>query len=429
MRAVLAFSLWLAQLVAPAVGLLYIQARLASGQPLGPQALTILVVCLVWCLLCLGSMCSRPFRLWLVAHVARLLIAAVAAAFALLLAEGLLTIGDVALDIVACRPHTLSWWAFTPEPPELDPGIVIDPVAGLRFNPDVPHALGLPINRQGFCDRDDFRRVRPSATARILLLGDSFAWGAAANYDGSESGFADMLEGRLQRELSAGVVLWNTGIPSIGQEQQLLHLKEFFPLLKPQVVLLAFCVGNDFTDNLYPLGNHYVFADGLWTYRYVPDHGGYRELGPREAWLKARQYPYEEGPLFACLRTLSLVYRQFPRTPPPTYADGLSSTTALLTEIAAFVRRHGAAFLVLVIPTLETVQRGGDTPEHATTLRLLRELALPYLDPLPQLTEADYMPAPDQHWTKAGHKKIADLLFQPVARLLAALAEPLPGKP
>lgn len=413
MRSILALALWLAQLVGPAVGLLYIQAKRVHDIPLGPQAITILVVCLLWCSACLLSVFLRSSRQWIVAHLSRLLITAGAAVFALILAEVVLTVGDVALDSVACRPHTLSWWAFVPEAPDLDPSMVHDPVTGLRFNSALCDET---FNRQGFRDRDDFGRVRRGATARVLLLGDSFAWGSAAVNDGSETGFADLLERRLKRELSVGAVLWNTAIPGIGQKQQLLHLQEFFPVLKPQVVVLAFCVGNDFTDNLYPVDHPCVFEDGIWTYRYVLERGRCRRLSTQESWLKAHQYPYEAGPAFACLRTVSLVYRQFPGEPPPTHVNGLGPTRALLADITDYVRQRGAELFVLVIPTFETVQLRGDKPEHAATLKLLGELALAHLDPLPHLTEADYTAAPDGHWSKTGHQKIADLLFEPVVR-------------
>lgn len=414
-RPALALALWTLQLVVPTIGILYVQAKVSRDLPLGPQALAILVTCLLWYGACILSVCLRLSRQWIVVQLPKLLLVTGAVAFALLLAEVLLTLGDAALGMVRCRPHTLSWWAFVPDTPALSPEVVVDSEIGIRFN---RAASGPSVNRQGFRDHDDFSQVNPSATVRVLLLGDSFAWGAGAVYDGTDSGFADLLGERLRRDLSARAVLWNAAIPGTGQEQQLLHLKEFFPILKPQVVLLAFYEGNDFTDNLHPIDNRYVFEDRLWTNRYVLSNGACRALSPREAWLKGQKYPYESGPALACLRTVSLVYRRFPKDKQPTFEQGIGVTRKLLREIADYVRQRGAHLFVLVIPVREAVPLPDPVPEHEATLGILRELSVPFLDSRPLLTEADYLTGEDAHWSKSGHRKAAEQLFEPLVRLL-----------
>jgi len=105
-------------------------------------------------------------------------------------------------------------------------------------------------NQDGFRDQDEFHHKNIDQTAfRVLLLGDSFTYGAAAVYN-HRDGFADVLQKELEK--TRPTLVWNTGIPGIGQKQELHLLKRYFPMLTPQIVILGFCM-NDFYDNLYPM--------------------------------------------------------------------------------------------------------------------------------------------------------------------------------
>lgn len=325
----------------------------------------------------------------------------------------MLTALDIWLDVARCRPLALSWWAFAPKSPPLSTRFVTDREFGSRFNePDDPN-----YNAQGFRDRDDFGNITRKATLRILLLGDSMAYGAAAIYDGSNSGFADLLEEKLNRAMPGGAILWNTGIPGIGQREQLLHIRRYFPIMKPQIVLLAF-YANDFEENIYPPGIYYVYTDGTWANRYVLNGHEVRTLTPEEAWLRAKGVPFESASAWLRLRTASLVYRvsrKFATEPVTNNINKIEITKALLREISDYVSQHKTVLIVIVIPPADTMSYSTIPPQHASAIEILQHLGIPFVDMRPHLTLADYTPPPDLHLTKEGHRKVSEALFKPLS--------------
>jgi hypothetical protein len=91
-----------------------------------------------------------------------------------------------------------------------------------------------PINEQGFRSIA-FKPLQTGAT-KILLLGDSFTWGhSTANKTNS---FADEL-------LAKGYAVYNSGITATDPAQYLAVAKQFIPVLKPDVVIVNFYMGND----------------------------------------------------------------------------------------------------------------------------------------------------------------------------------------
>lgn len=105
----------------------------------------------------------------------------------------------------------------------------------------------LTFNSQGMHDTGHSFN-KPANTFRILLLGDSFI--QAVQVSEAESAH-QILEDYLNRQveqpnfevISSGVVNW-------GTNQQLVYYREFGRRFEPDLVLLAFYIGNDFADNL-----------------------------------------------------------------------------------------------------------------------------------------------------------------------------------
>ena len=126
------------------------------------------------------------------------------------------------------------------------------------------------VNQQGFADTqdfiwsDDFIR-RP----RILMLGDSFTQGYAADVGDS---FVETLEKDLPDAL-----VWNAGIGGTGTNQALATFAGLGPEMQPHLTVLGF-FSNDFHDNLFPLDSKLrtALADGtIEVVRYyVLDHAG-----------------------------------------------------------------------------------------------------------------------------------------------------------
>src|SRR5262245_43046703 len=92
-------------------------------------------------------------------------------------------------------------------------------------------------NSLGLRDEEFVRDGKPA----IVFLGDSFVWGLDA-----EAGerFTDLLKPKLpgHRILAAGV-------SGYGTDQEYLLLRRLWPQVKPAIVVLVFCAGNDRLDN------------------------------------------------------------------------------------------------------------------------------------------------------------------------------------
>lgn len=106
----------------------------------------------------------------------------------------------------------------------------------------------LTINSKGLRDRE-YAVKKPVGTTRILVLGDSFAWGYGVS---DEDIFTEVLEAKLNDHNRNYEVL-NTGVSGWGTDQEYLYLKQEGLQYSPDVVLLAFFLNNDPTNNLYSI--------------------------------------------------------------------------------------------------------------------------------------------------------------------------------
>lgn len=283
-------------------------------------------------------------------------------------------------------------------------------------------------NAAGFRDADPFRSPTDGDERyRILLLGDSFAYGASA-YGPGES-FAEIVENELP------ALLWNAGIPGNGQREELAALRRLQPLLDPDLVLLAFYV-NDFEDNLYPPGKHYVFSDGHWILRYRRlASGEMRRLSPEEAYRRAFPQAGTPSEMVATSRVGTLVLRAISRfrsslrsqesggaTSASTGSSapeipGRAVTGELLERIREETITGGSELLVLVIPSRADVAEPG--PRYSAALELCGELALRCLTvrDLLRLEDYDRDHPLDSHWNATGHAKVGNALTEAIREL------------
>jgi hypothetical protein len=164
---------------------------------------------------------------------------------------------------------------------------VVDPLRGFSL---VPGAQGwwrdegesyVRINSQRLRAREH-TQTKPPNTIRIAVLGDSFT---EAPQVPEQEAFWAVLERELtERGCYEGksVEVINFGVSGYGTAQQLLTLRHHVWPYEPDLVLLAFFIGNDVHNNLYALeenpefpyfvydGDRLVLADGFpagrWYY-------------------------------------------------------------------------------------------------------------------------------------------------------------------
>lgn len=139
------------------------------------------------------------------------------------------------------------------------------PTALSDYDKALLHFVKSPLNDEGFRSIP-FKKFQ-SQKKKILLLGDSFTWGHSAGQ--MSNSFGDLL-------LAKGYIVYNAGITGADSAQYLALARKYIPLLKPDVVIVNFFLGNDvayhkreplphmpifFSTNA---GNLYSFTDGVY---------------------------------------------------------------------------------------------------------------------------------------------------------------------
>ena len=100
------------------------------------------------------------------------------------------------------------------------------------------------LNSKGFKDVE-FTEQKAENTYRIIGIGDSFAYGGIPY----KHNFLTLLESKLNQDSQQPIELINMGIIAIGPKDYLsLFVNEGLEL-NPDMLLLSFYIGNDFSDN------------------------------------------------------------------------------------------------------------------------------------------------------------------------------------
>ncbi|HKT35380.1 MAG TPA: hypothetical protein VJR03_11160 [Nitrospira sp.] len=309
-------------------------------------------------------------------------------------------------------------------------------------NPSAKQHIGLGVNSDGFRS-PEFARGSDGQTATVVMLGDSFTWGASAS-PMSES-FPDVLR-------NAGYRVHNLGIPGLGPRQYRRIADEYLPRLKPNVVVVALYLGNDFLDAEWepPPGRPpYVVLEGGEWIPTLDEHGNYIESVDvayehfhnkfgrahrllREtavgtlviksyrrvtAWMYTRNYAVFSHAWAQVSSPHSSNGAEAANRPPAAGDDDLlrryAGTYEALAHIRVLSSQIGAKYYTLVIPALgagclTSAEFGLD--RHKKILDAFQPV---YLD----VTMDNYFPMPDCHFNNAGHLRVA----QRLQKLLAAL--------
>lgn len=243
----------------------------------------------------------------------------------------------------------------------------------------LPRPVRVTHNSLGLRDVEPEKDERPT----ILFLGDSFVWGY--NVEDHER-FTNLL--RLELPAYRSV---NAGVSGYGTDQQFLLMRRIWDRIKPDIVILMFCVDNDRQDN----------ASNVRYFSYKPylqtaSDGGWQVAGQPPP--KSRRTLFAESPLahtfmLARLAISAYVEIRYPRVTIP------DPTERLIDIVREFVESRGAAFVV-------GVQRSEPRLES-----YLRQKRIPYAT----FEDAELYDS-SRHWTPEGNRLVAQ-------RLLALLAE------
>jgi hypothetical protein len=218
----------------------------------------------------------------------------------------------------------------------------------------------IEINSLGFHDREHSVE-NDGSHFRVVVLGDSFVEANQVELDDTWwSVLGEVLASAIDRPVE--MIALGQGGASTAKAWQI--LQSYGSQYQPDVVLLAFCVGNDVFNNSHRLEDKRrkgpffaVDADG----GLVPVDNAEFEASLQRAWwpLWRSSHLYRRV-VRAMHRDATLkrvnpsgfhvLFEVYLEQPPPVWEDAWEVTAKLIGEIAASTREAGAVPVVLVIP-------------------------------------------------------------------------------
>jgi lysophospholipase L1-like esterase len=330
-----------------------------------------------------------------------------------------LSLGIVSIIAALCLCEmTLRILGFKPMyvSPERDRFWKYDPHLGWAHQPGQEGIFETPqfrttvqINQKGLRD-DEHSYERQDNIARILVLGDSFAWGYGVE---ATERFSEQLE----KELDVEVI--NGGVSGYSTDQELLWYQHEGTKYETDLVILV-VAGNDVGDNERLLVSHIYYKP-----KFI--------LGDGQLILTGSPIP-RTGPLGRFTYSLSqksalayfLIQRYFdfrsfyanskanrdPAVPPAsagpkTTEESFRLTTTLLDEIRKMAEANNAKFMIVTTSrwwnhrSEETYQDFLDVLERDGFLVLDVE-SMPGFDPVEMVIPDD------GHWNRSGHRFVAE---------------------
>ena len=333
-------------------------------------------------------------------------------------------------------------FAFNPYRPDGQLGFALHPGVQVR-QVDRDFSVAVTVNSLGMRGPERVPSKRPGP-ARILLLGDSFAFGWGVE---QEEAFGARLE-RLLTERVGPVEVWSAAVPGWSTDQHYLYLHTRGLGLAPDLVLLA-TGENDLAELGFDrltldAGRLPVRIEPMW--RIIDATGRMRYLGtgpaalprapwPGETWLQDHSHLYHWLRFRLAKLSAGMAVRRT-RPPAPEWLErdpvrpiaGLPPDElqrALATSPEFRLRYH--LFLVAAMER-ETRARGiplrtllvahsGETRPADPALGGLHdacaarpEVCLDSARVIPASEIARFTFAHDPHWNREGHRRIADAL-------------------
>ncbi|MFH1176607.1 MAG: SGNH/GDSL hydrolase family protein [Acidobacteriota bacterium] len=260
-------------------------------------------------------------------------------------------------------------------------------------------AGGIRINSDGF--RGNELIPPPAGERGVLLIGDSFTWGATA--EPIEMSFAD----RLGR---AGYHIYNGGIPGTDVAHYRRVAEKFVPLVRPHAVVVCIYEGNDFAPAPQPVKanrNQHIITNAGYLSGYDL-HGRFFSSSEEGItyWKRARCGIYRHPGDWITYRTLlgrilDRLFRPSGGVPPDLRRGWIRLELRAIARLCAV---EGCDFLILVIPQ----DKEANNPFIGKREYVQLFEGMPYFIP-EAFSPGDYSRPPDRHFNNEGHRKFAEL--------------------
>jgi hypothetical protein len=243
----------------------------------------------------------------------------------------------------------------------------------MRYDGENKKKVHIKTNGEGFIG-PDYNVVKPSGTLRVAVFGDSFTEAMQVDY---EKSFSYLLENRLNSEPPAGFTraeVINFGTGGTGTGDAMLFYDTYARKYDPDVVILAFYVGNDVDDNskYLPLRNQMLLGRSAWAEVRPPDAAarrsfvGFKDVVFRSsAIVRFLDRVVRSSTLFTnAARKVGLYrptvvkdildltkYDYYYLVPPdPLHKEAIDYSYALINNFNREVKEDGKKFLVMFIP-------------------------------------------------------------------------------
>jgi hypothetical protein len=267
------------------------------------------------------------------------------------------------------------------------------------------------INQQGLRDREhSYERLDDNG--RILVLGDSFAWG----YGVEES---ERFSQRLETSLDAEVI--NAGVSGYSTDQELLWFRDEGIKYDIDLVILVF-TGNDVGDNEQQLVHTIYYKP-----QFVREEGQLILNGypvPRSSRPARLIYSLSQDSALAFF----LVQRYFDlrssygnfrdnlqnADPPPSgtsvAGESFGLTIALLDEMKNVAESNGAKFMIVATDRWWNNPSEETYPELIDRMQTEGFLVLD-VESMSGFESGEMLIPDDGHWSKAGHEFVAEKII------------------
>ena len=250
----------------------------------------------------------------------------------------------------------------------------------------------LTINKNGLRD-SEHPFDKPNGVKRILILGDSFAWGYGVADDELFASRLEKLLGEKPISPKGRYEVINTGVSGWGTDQEYLFLKQEGFSYSPDVVVLAFFIVNDIHNNA--TSSQYGMQKPVFVNRQ----------------LELANVPVPKPS--AKSGTISSV------------DDPVEITIAIIERMSDECRKRNCRLLVMKFGRFLPGISGNPHIQSAET-RLERRLngqrKIPYFDLDDEFTAHGISSITllrgndDGHWNATGHRLVADYLYDAIVK-------------
>ncbi len=311
-----------------------------------------------------------------------------------------------------------------------------DRVAGTRHIPGgrgfvkcEVYEMDLIINSRGLRDRE-FSLEKPANTRRILCLGGSFTAGYGVQ---AEQTFPKVLE-RLLNSDSDDSVAWevlNGGVGSTGTAHQLAFFNAEGFEYSPDIVLLCFSQQTDYWDNAR--SGLYSIEDGRLVKHDAPKTRA-RTIQQIAEWIPLYNSFFARSHLLNLIksRVARYHYRDLARRIAVPGDEGALEeaerelTRRLLVSLHDAAVARGGRMMMIAIPLPDSWDYYDETLE---LFAYMESTGVAFVDVSAALRGGCerglqvYYPG-DRHWTEAGHRLVAESIYQYLAAVEDSASAP-----